>query len=137
MVTMFREFLIRGIEYFREKYGFKLVGYVLMPDHFHGLILSNSRLRISDVVRDIKAYSGREISRVLGDKGGVWESGFTDKEIATETEFENALSTMHEDPVRRYMVQAPEDYPYSSCRYYLHGEDGPVRIDKFAWYSTE
>ena len=136
LVSMFRDVLIRGIEYFREKYEFKIYGFVIMPDHTHLVLNPNHKkygFTISTVMRDIKAYSGREIARILGDKGKVWEPGFIKQELDSMEEFERCMQVMHEDPVKAGIIRTPEDYPYSSYRFHENGRESPIlltRIEK-------
>lgn len=46
--------LIGAINASRAKLGFKLLGYVLMPDHWHALIWTGYPLTISRAVQDVK-----------------------------------------------------------------------------------
>jgi len=38
---------------------------------------------------------------------------------------------MHRNPVARGLVQAPEQWPWSSYRSYAFGEEGAVRINQW------
>ena len=44
------------------------------------------------------------------------------------------LIYMHRNPVTRGLVQAPEQWPWSSYRSYAYGEEGAVRINQ--WDAT-
>jgi putative transposase len=37
---------------------------------------------------------------------------------------------MHRNPVKRGLVSAPEEWRWSSYRFYLLGEAGPVRLNE-------
>src|SRR5205807_4915011 len=52
----------------RERYPYKLVGYVLMPDHVHAITNSRSGT-ISDWLRRIRGNSARKILAWLRDEG--------------------------------------------------------------------
>ncbi|HEX3819912.1 MAG TPA: hypothetical protein VHW45_06255 [Candidatus Sulfotelmatobacter sp.] len=39
------------------------------------------------------------------------------------------LRYMHRNPVKRGLVESPEQWRWSSYRYYLLGEAGPVSVD--------
>ena len=41
------------------------------------------------------------------------------------------LIYMHRNPVMRGLVQAPEQWPWSSYRSYAYGEEGAVRINQW------
>jgi putative transposase len=40
------------------------------------------------------------------------------------------LKYMHRNPVVRELVSSPEDWKWSSYRFHLSGEEGPVRINE-------
>ena len=56
--------VIDNLDFYRSKYGFKLLGYVIMPDHVHLLILPKGRSDISDVMRDFKEYTSKQVTSI-------------------------------------------------------------------------
>lgn len=58
--------LLKNIDFYRNKIDFKLIGYVIMPDHFHCLIWWNSeklpKLTISIIMHRLKGRSAKMIS---------------------------------------------------------------------------
>jgi REP element-mobilizing transposase RayT len=60
----------------REKLKFLLLAFVIMPEHFHGLIIPSKRDTISDVVRHIKGKFARRYNQMWqkesGDLIGDW-----------------------------------------------------------------
>ena len=57
----------------RRKLGFRLHGYVLMPDHWHALVGPDIPLTISRVVQDIKWLAARSLNRRRQLRGPVWQ----------------------------------------------------------------
>jgi putative transposase len=58
--------IIDNLIFYREKYGFKLLGYVIMPNHVHLLIqLCGKHNNISKVMQDIKKFSSIQIAQQL------------------------------------------------------------------------
>jgi len=55
-----------AIEESRRKLGFNLLGYVLMPDHWHALIWTRYPLTISQVIHDIKKVAARRCDERTG-----------------------------------------------------------------------
>ena len=53
------DFLIQTIYEVMEKLRFKLIGFVVMPDHIHLMLVSDKRNSISDVMRHIKGRFSR------------------------------------------------------------------------------
>ncbi len=57
--------LLEELDFYRQKLGFKILGYVIMPDHLHCLIFwevdKNSKLTISKIIQSFKSHSAKEI----------------------------------------------------------------------------
>src|SRR5438105_13009127 len=71
-VSVFRsdvacQLFIDALRETRERYPYKLVGYVLMPDHVHAIV-NNRSGTISDWLRRVRGNSGRGILGRLRDE---------------------------------------------------------------------
>ena len=56
------QIIIDNLNFYREKFSFKLIAYVIMPNHIHLLIqLSEKYNNISKVMQDFKSHSAKEI----------------------------------------------------------------------------
>ena len=108
------EALIETLYTTRDRYSFLLLAYVVMPDHFHAVIVPAPRNTISQVMRFIKGTYARIYNSSYGLTGPVWQSSFYDRIVRNEGGFEDILAYVHENPVRAGMARAPEEYPYSS-----------------------
>ncbi len=106
--------LAAAIKESRDKLGFPLYGYVLMPDHWHALIGVNDPLTISRVVQDIKWTSSRRLNRHRNRTDPLWQHQFWDRFVRHMEEFSHRLAYMHLNPVRKCLVKYPEDWKWSS-----------------------
>jgi len=100
----------------RDRYGFLLLGFVVMPDHFHILIMPKEGYKISSVVQKIKslfAYKMREI----GIKGSLWQKSFYDFIVYSEEKCREKLNYIHANPIRKGLVKDLRDYRFSSINY--------------------
>ena len=79
---------------------FKIFGYVIMPDHFHGLIKPQGSVTVSDIMRSIKSYSRKQIAEVCGRKGSLWQSRFYEHVTRSEQDLLIKLEYIHNNPVR-------------------------------------
>ena len=51
----FCDILINNIKHYKEKHKFSVLGYVIMPTHFHWIIEVDNKFRtISKIMRDVK-----------------------------------------------------------------------------------
>ena len=58
----FCQIIIDNLNFYREKFGFKLIAYAVLPWHLHFILRLNGRFNdISKVMRAIKSHSARQI----------------------------------------------------------------------------
>ncbi len=106
--------LIDVLEGARQRLGFSLYGYVLMPDHWHTLVWARFPLTISQVIHDIKKVSARRLHARRGSEGPLWQHQFWDRFVRHAKEFNERLTYMHLNPVRKGLVTRPEEWRWSS-----------------------
>jgi putative transposase len=115
----------------RGRYGFKLVGYVVMPEHVHLLMSQPARGTPSTVLQVLKQdVSGRrrrgapapgQRTSLVGSKGRLpqfWQSRFYDFNVWSQKKKVEKLAYMHLNPVKRGLVAHPKDWPWSSYAFY-------------------
>jgi len=62
-----------NLRFYQAKYRFRLLGYVIMPDHMHTIIWPRTGTAISDIMRDFKKYTSVQLIEALSQR--VVESG--------------------------------------------------------------
>jgi REP element-mobilizing transposase RayT len=92
-----------------------LLGYVLMPDHLHAILVPRNGRTISSLMRTVKGYASRVINARRGGSGSLWQPSFHDRLIRSERQLHDTLEYMHWNPVRARLAGSPEEYPYSSA----------------------
>lgn len=99
---------------------FALEAWVILPDHFH-VILMNEEKSISDILHRFKRqYSTR--FRLKFGLSKVWQNRFWDHVIRDESDLCNHLNYIHINPVKHGLVDDPFLYEYSSLqKYYDNG----------------
>jgi putative transposase len=60
----------------------------------------------------------------------LWHRRYYDFNVFTHNKHVEKLKYMHRNPVRRGLVERPEEWRWSSYRYYFLGEVGPVEITR-------
>ena len=58
-----------------------------------------------------------------------WQARFYDFNVWTEKKRIEKLRYIHRNPVKRGLVESPEQWKWSSFRWYLYRETGPVQIN--------
>ena len=90
----------------------KLMAWVLMPDHWHGLVALGEAETLSDLVRRIKSNTSRELRLQHPDIPRVWQKGFHDRAIRSEALLRPAARYLVANPLRAGLATAIGDYPY-------------------------
>lgn len=147
-----RDLFLVILEQARQSYRFVVVGYVVMPEHFHLLISEPEIGDPSVVMKVVKERFSRQIhasARGSGSAGiphsfanaanewatleRVWQKRFYDFNVWSERKRVEKLRYMHRNPVKRGLVSSPERWPWSSFRAYAYGETGLVRVNVQEW----
>lgn len=122
-----------ALEASRQKLGSLLLGYVLMPDHWHALLWPGFPLTLSRVVQDVKWISARSLNRGRHASEPVWQHQFWDRFVRDAQEFSERLDYMHLNPVRKGLVKRPDDWTWSSYNNFALDKERiercPLRID--------
>jgi len=142
--------LIHNIKFYQAKYEFDILGYVIMPSHFHWIVEVNpEKGTISDIMRDIKKYSAWDIMEIIEkenrydlisvfEKNAVeytdrkrkfWMKRFDDQVIRNQKMFWTKLNYIHLNPVDAGLVDRPENYKYSSARNYIIGDHAVIKVN--------
>ena len=129
----------------RPGYRFVVHGYVAMPEHFHLLMTEPEVGDPSVVMKVLKQRFARRLHRLrkrtpsaqiaLWDSAPdpVWQKRFYDFNVWTERKRIEKLRYMHRNPVKRGLVERPEQWRWSSFRSYYYGERGLVRVNVQEW----
>jgi putative transposase len=89
----------------------RLLAWVLMPDHWHGLVeLSSTPLPA--VVRRLNSLSARACNAADGATGRVWSGAFHDRALRRTDDLRACAWYLANNPVRAGLVARPHDYPF-------------------------
>jgi putative transposase len=110
---------IDGLKQLRTRLGFTVYVFCLMPDHFHALIgPGTSNQSLSDICGGFKSISTRRFWRWYD--GKLWHRQFYDHIIRNRGDFDETLTYIRMNPVRRGLVLRAEDWPYTERLDHLH-----------------
>ena len=124
------------LERARQKYRFVVIGYVVMPEHFHLLMTEPEAGDPSVVLKVIKERFTKLLHHGGVRTGSIWQKRFYDFNVCSTEKRVEKLRYIRRNPVKRGLVTAPEDWQWSSFRSYAYGEDGLVRVNCQEWNLT-
>ena len=139
-----RDCFLSLLEQVRQRNRFVVVGYVVMPEHFHLLIAEPEIGNPSTVMQVLKQRTARALlpkrrrrnprqGNLFGDEAprrAFWQARFYDFNVWTTKKRIEKLRYMHRNPVKRGLVNSPEQWRWSSYRFYLLNEAGPVHVNE-------
>ncbi len=131
-----RDCFVRILGEVRGKYLFRLIGYVVMPEHVHLLIGEPIE---ADPSRAVQALKQRVAIKLLAKRrAGVgstsdhfWQRRFYDFNVFTGKKITEKLTYMHLNPVKRDLVAHLRDWPWSSWSQYACVDQGLIPIDRW------
>src|SRR5687767_13402645 len=144
--SAYRQLILDSLNYLRINKHTQLNAYVVMPSHVHAVLWPDDGINLSDVTRDFKRYTSREISREARRQGSdqfikvfensrlanraqdvsqyqVWQEGSHPEAIFTEKFAKQKIDYIHMNPVKAGLVGTADEWPYSNARAYLLGEE--------------
>ncbi len=100
-----------------DKKKFVLHAAIVMPDHVHLMLtpLRDERgypYPLSAILKSIKGTSARDIKKLTGRIGPVWQEESFDHVLRSKESFQEKVEYIRQNPVRRGLVKNPEDYPW-------------------------
>ena len=107
--------LLDSWQYLRSRGRLKLFAFCIMPDHFHLVFCLMPAENLSKLMEDTGKFTARELNKLLGTKGQLWQEGFQDHRCRNEEELHDLCLYIEHNPVRANLVAAAELWPYSSA----------------------
>jgi REP element-mobilizing transposase RayT len=101
-----------------DPHDYRLIAWVIMPNHVHVIIRRTSRSSLPEIVRGWKGSSARAINLLLNRTGALWFRDYYDRDISVEDEdaLTRAVGYVDMNPVKAGLCRFPEDWPFSSAR---------------------
>ena len=99
--------------------GVDVHAYVLMGNHLHLLLTPRRDGALSLMMQSVGRSYVRAFNQAHGRTGTLWEGRYRSSLIQTERYLLTCMAYIDLNPVRAGMVEAPENYPWSSHAHYI------------------
>jgi len=150
----FRSHFVQTLGQLRRQQRFRLLGWVLMPEHFHLLLWPSTRSNPSQIVQSLKERTAKFALSQLRQNAAhpwcarmleklalpetvhrpsthrVWQRRFYDLNVWSEKKRLEKLNYMHGNPVKRGLVPSPDQWPWSSFRFYYLEDSALLSMDR-------
>jgi REP element-mobilizing transposase RayT len=131
---LFKEIIIDSLRFLSNSSRISVYGFAIMSNHFHLIWQIMGDHKNEDVQRDFLKYTGQQILKHLRNnnspiltellvnakdrKHQVWERNSLGIPLWSNDVFWQKLNYIHMNPVKADLCEFPEDYKYSSARFY-------------------
>ena len=137
-----KRIVIHHLEAVRAEYDGLCFGFVIMPEHVHALVRFQETGQLSLLKQEWKRRSsiglldyfersGSPLVQYLTQTDGthrVWTPKQYDFNVFTHGKAWEKLNYMHDNPVKRGLVSKPEEWAFSSARWYLNHQSVGVGL---------
>jgi REP element-mobilizing transposase RayT len=117
------------------RYGVPIVGYCLMGNHLHLLVISGSN-GLSRFMQVLLGRYSRWANRRHGGAGGIFETRFHTTPVLDDAHFSTVAAYIDLNPVKDGFVARPEDWRWSSYRAHVRLDEPAelLSLDTFFEY---
>ena len=145
--------MLDALQLGRSKEQYALLGYILMPEHVHVLLLPNHGKKISRILSTIKQsvskkvllYVKKQNLGILDEMKDIrpngtchyrfWQrGGGYDRNLRSREDIIQKIRYVHNNPVRRGLVKLKQEWKWSSYHAWKAGLDEPIPIDRSALF---
>ncbi|MGH9357611.1 MAG: REP-associated tyrosine transposase [Terriglobia bacterium] len=150
----FRLHFVRTLCQLRQQQNFRIIRWVLMPEHFHLLLWPSECATSSAIIQSLKERTAKFILFHLREQTAlpwcrkmlrklalpstvhcpstyrVWQRRFYDLNVWNLKKRLEKLDYMHANPVKRGLVDSPERWAWSSSRFYFLNDSSILPMDR-------
>ena len=116
-----KEWFLAFLENAAADQGFEVHGYALMSNHYHLLGTPSNEGALSRTIHQCGSRYGRYYNARHSRSGTLWGGRFQSVVIQEECHWLTCLRYIEHNPVRAHLVEAAEDYHWSSYRVHAFG----------------
>lgn len=142
-----KQTIVKALDYCQKFKGLEIYAYCIMTSHVHLLCKATDGKLLSEVMRDFKTYTSKQIIRNIIElpesrrewllpllekacehlkrkqQYKVWQDGYHAEIVHSNWFIKQKVNYIHNNPVAEKIVSAAEDYYFSSARNYADLEN--------------
>ena len=115
VVEPYARLFLQTLYRYRREGRFQVHAFVVMPEHVHSLFTPARNVTLEHAVQLIKGGYSHEFGIQFGKHKEVWQRGFADHRIRDARDFEAHVEYIHQNPVKRGLVERACEYRYGSA----------------------
>jgi putative transposase len=119
----------------KDKFGFKLSNFCIMPTHIHLLITPASGdpqgTDLSRIIQWIKTHSAKRWNGIHGSKDHLWGERFFARAVKDLQDYFSIMNYIDQNPVKAGLALYPADWKNGGAYYIAHNITGLVDFTPF------
>jgi putative transposase len=149
------DIVLDSLRYCQKEKGLRVHAWCIMSNHVHLMISTKFGSNPSDILRDFKKFTSKQIIAVIEDKEQpesrrgwmLWLFKKAGEDNAKNTKYQfcqqenhpielisnkfidQKLQYIHENPVKAGLVDEPWEYRFSSARDYMNNQKGLLEVE--------
>jgi putative transposase len=146
-----KQIIVDSLAFLRNEGGIQLYVFTVMPNHVHFIARINEAHTLADAMRTFKSFTALKILNhfheendfcmisilrnaargIKSQEHKVWEDGYDARDVVSAEFLLQKAAYIHNNPCQPkwHLARCPENYAWSSARYYLQGEPAIIPID--------
>ncbi len=96
---------------------YKLIAWVIMPNHIHFLLKPIESRKLSDIMHSIKSFTALKANRFLEKSGQFWQEDYFDRYIRNREHYEKTVIYIENNPVKAGLCKKASDWKFSSAHF--------------------
>jgi len=145
-----KRIIVDSFHHLRTTRQMKLFVFVIMPNHIHIIVHFSEEYPRSDVMRDFKKFTARQIYHQFNAEGNnkvlevlkqegervkqeykVWEDSYDARDVFSIKFLQQKMDYIHHNPCQPHwkLVDTPEQYLWSTAGFYFDGKPCVIPID--------
>ncbi len=139
------ELFLEALSEARAKMLLQVFAWVIMPEHLHLLLCPHDQFPLDGVLHSVKVSVAKQVvnrwrkldakilPRLTASDGRVrfWQpGGGFDRNVRNDVELSREVQYIHRNPVERGLVERPQDWRWSSVRWWMGECEGEFECDE-------
>ena len=123
--------MILTLENAKEKFGFRLHNFCVMPTHIHLLLTPAENTNITQIMRWIKTRSAKRWNSIHGSIDHLWGQRFFARPVKDLYDYFTVHNYIDQNAVKAGLAHAPSDWKASGAYYMANNISGLVDYTPF------
>ena len=102
---------------FARRFDMCVLSLCQMIDHFHALLISDSKVRLSTFIASVTSLYARLFNETIGRKGQFFDKSFGSAPKITEKQVRTSIPYVFNNPVEKMLCTDPGDYRWNFLAY--------------------